>query len=65
MRDNVKATKALVDEYLGARRNVFNDAGEQYVSPHPQKAMVQFCNLYDLSAKHGVRETPTNTTTKE
>ena len=35
MRDNVKATKALADEYLGARRNVFNDAGEEYEHSHP------------------------------
>ena len=39
MRDNVKATKALADEYLGARRKVFNGAGEEYEHPHPQLDM--------------------------
>mgnify|MGYP000092965928 FL=1 len=54
MRDNVKATKALVDEYLGARRNVFNDAGEEYEHPHPQLGM--FADLKKFSLRYNPGE---------
>ncbi len=54
MRDNVKATKALVDEYLGARRNVFNDAGEEYEHPHPQLDM--FADLMKFSLRYNPGE---------
>ena len=54
MRDNVKATKALVDEYLGARRNVFNDAGEEYEHPHPQLDM--FADLKKFSLQYSPGE---------
>lgn len=54
MRDNVKATKALVDEYLGARRNVFNDAGEEYEHPHPQLDM--FADLKKFSLRYNPGE---------
>ena len=52
MRDNVKATKALVDEYLGARRNVFNDAGEEYEHPHPQPDMFADLKSHDAVLRH-------------
>ena len=54
MRDNVKATKALVDEYLGARRNVFNGAGEEYEHPHPQLDM--FADLKKFSLRYNPGE---------
>ena len=54
MRDNVKATKALVDEYLGARRNVINDAGEEYEHPHPQLDM--FADLKKFSLRYSPGE---------
>ena len=54
MRDNVKATKALADEYLGARRNVFNDAGEEYEHPHPQLDM--FADLEKFSLRYNPGE---------
>ena len=54
MRDNVKATKALADEYLGARRNVFNDAGEEYEHPHPQLDM--FADLKKFSLRYNPGE---------
>ena len=50
----MKATKALVDEYLGARRNVFNDAGEEYEHPHPQLDM--FADLKKFSLRYNPGE---------
>ena len=54
MRDNVKATKALADEYLGARRKVFNGAGEEYEHPHPQLDM--FADLKKFSLQYSPGE---------
>jgi len=56
MRDNVKATKALVDEYLGARRNVFNGAGEEYEHPHPQLDMLADLKKFSLRYNPGEDE---------
>ena len=50
----MKAIKALVDEYLGARRNVFNDAGEKYEHLHPQLDM--FADLKKFSLRYNPGE---------
>ena len=53
MRDNVKATKAPIKEYQGARRKAFKDAGKEYERPHLQLDMLVDLKKFSLQYSPG------------